>query len=311
MFNNKPTITVLVGPTASGKTETAIKLAKTTNSEIINADSRQIYRELAIGTAKPCWESKSKTKNSTLALLLNKEEGTGILINGVEHYGVDICSVVDEFNVAMFLDYFNKVAKLILAKGKNIILTGGTGLYIDACMNGLANIPEIPMDIKSKVNEIITTKGLETAVSILRENDKITQLDEKNPRRVARALEVYFSTNIPLAEWHLKTQKNEEYNFDILGLKLDRNVLYQRIDSRVEKMLANGMLEEAKFLKNLNFSEEEIKKTGIGYNHLIKFLDNKISLEDAKELIKKDTRHYAKRQITWFARYENVNWLDL
>jgi len=336
MCNDKPLITVIVGPTASGKTDTAINLAKITNSEIINADSRQIYRELSIGTAKPFNSfsfpplysrgglgrssslvssiSRSLTNREALPLTRSFKEGEKEddgKIDGIVHYGFDLCSVKDDFNVGMFLDYFNEKAKAIIEKGKNVILTGGTGFYIDACMNGLANIPEIPLEIKSKVSDMILNNGLEYAVKILRENDKITQLDEKNPRRVARALEVFFATEIQLAAWHAKTIKNNDYNFVIFGLKLDREILYQRIDERVLKMLSDGMIDEAKLLKNFDLRDSEIKKAGIGYDHLIKFLDNEISLERATEFIQQDTRNYAKRQMTWFNRVQNVHWIEM
>ena len=303
MFKAKPMVIVLVGATASGKTETAINLAKITNSEIINADSKQIYKELCIGTAKPKMLPTS-VEMQLIASLQNK------IIDEIAHYGFDLCSIGDNFDVAKFLKYFNETAKLILSKGKNIILTGGTGFYIDACMHGLANIPDISPDIKTKVADIISINGLDFAVKLLRENDKITKLDEKNSRRVARALEVYFATNIPLGEWHLKTLKNDDYNFAVFGLKLDRENLYQRINQRALKMIDDGMIDEAKFLKNLNLTEAEIKKTGIGYNHLIKFLDDKMTLEQAIELMQQETRNYAKRQMTWFNRYKNVQWID-
>jgi tRNA dimethylallyltransferase len=234
----------------------------------------------------------------------------GIIIDGIVHYGFDLCSITDDFSAGMFRDYFNEKSKLILAKGKNVILTGGTGLYIDVCMKGLANIPEIPTDIKNKVNDLISTEGLSVALKLLRGKDKITQLDEKNPRRIARALEVVLATNIPLGEWQAKTNKNTEYDFKIFGLKLDREILYQRINERVLKMIADGMIDEAKFLKGLDLSDSDIKKAGIGYNHLIKFLNNEISIEKAIEQIQQDTRNYAKRQITWFNRYENVEWVE-
>lgn len=294
----KINITVIVGATASGKTKFAIDLAKKTNSEIINADSRQIYKEISIGTAKPKFDISVKNE---------------ILVENIVHYGFDIASIKDDFNVSKFVDYFNGcIEKILYKKDKNIILCGGTGLYISACIFGLSSIPDIPKETRDFVNNFILEKGKEEALKLLREKDKITIIDENNPRRISRALEVVLHTNKPLAIWHKKDKKNEitnRFNVKIIGLDVERNELYNRIEKRIDLMIKDGMLEEAKLLNNMVLTEKEIINAGIGYKNLIDYLNGEIDLEKAIDLMKQETRNYAKRQITWFRKYENVEWI--
>ncbi len=287
-------IIVIVGATASGKSKISLELAKKINANIINADSRQIYKEICIGTAKPT----------------NQTQET-VFWDEIKHFGFNLCGVYDNFNVANFLDYFNEKAEETFEENKNLILCGGTGLYLDACIFGLSKIPEISVETKQKVRKLYEEVGLEELAKVLRQNDKITNLDEKNPHRVIRALEVFLETKIPLAKWHeLNPRTKTNFEFEIFGLELERKKLYEKINKRVDFMLENGMLEEAKFLKKFNFKDEGITKFGIGYRYLIYFLDGKMDFDEAKELMKKETRNYAKRQLTWLRKDENIHWIN-
>lgn len=265
-------IIIIAGPTASGKTDLAIKLAKKIDAEIINADSRQIFKEISIGTAKPAD------------------------LGGIPHHGFDLISIKNEFNVAKFLKFFEKTANDIISRGKKVILTGGTGLYIDACINGLSEIPEIDPKIRLEIAKIPLPELYEK----LKKVDPETKVDSQNPQRVIRAYEVFLGTGKNLSTWHKKTKKRKpEYEVELLLLNPAREILYERINNRVDWMFENGLIEETKKL-----DAEDIKKAGIGYNHVASFLAGEITLHEAKEKMKKDTRNYAKRQVTWFRKYD-------
>ncbi len=291
-------ITVILGPTASGKTEYAICLAKKTNSIVINADSRQIYKEISIGTAKP----KLTIKNGSLFL------------GDVEHFGFDLISIFEEnnFNAIDFANYFHKCIEKALNLKKNIILTGGTGFYISACLFNFAKIPDIPDDIRENVRHIVREKGKDFSLKLLRSMDNETILDEKNPVKIARALEVFLYTKKTLKFWQEKT-KIDETKFDInfLALDLEREAIYDRINKRFDKMIENGLIVEAEFLYKKGFKDEKLLKFGIGYSEMIDFLTKKISLLEAKTLAKQKTRNYAKRQLTWIRRYKNISWIKI
>lgn len=287
-------ITVILGPTASGKTSYAIYLAKKTNSVVINADSRQIYKDLNIGTAKPN---------------LSFENGS-VFVDNVEHFGFNLINIFNNFSAMDFSNYFHECVEKILKLKKNIILTGGTGFYISACLFNFAKIPEIPITIREKVRNIIKEKGKIFALKFLRTMDNETEFDENNPVKISRALEVVLYTKKTLKFWQEKTNI-EETNFDInfLALDVEREELYDRINKRFDLMLEKGLLNEAEFLNKQGFSDEKISSFGIGYSDMIDFLNKKISLLDAKALAKQKTRNYAKRQLTWIRRYKNISWI--
>ena len=299
MKNPVSQITIIAGPTASGKTDYSIKLAKDINAEIISADSRQIFKELKIGTAKPDFKVSDIQFDGS------------VLIDGIVHHGFDLVSIKDDFNVSMFLDFFIKCSFQIFAKNKNVILCGGTGLYIDACINGLSEIPEISSDIRKKIERMIENEGLDFIYQKLKKADPKSEVDPNNPRRVIRAYEVYLGTGVSMTEWREKALKNKpNYEYELLCLNPDREKLYERINKRVDWMFANGIIEETKLLLDDKIALDDIKKAGIGYEHIVKFLSKEISLDSAKEAMKKDTRNYAKRQLTWFRRYDFTKWVS-
>jgi len=286
-------IIIIAGPTASGKTKFAIDLAKKINAEIISADSRQIFREVSIGTAKPTSQELHDSK--------------------ILHYGFDLVSLKDDFNVAKFLEFFNKTAEKILKKSKKVILCGGTGLYIDACLNGLSEIPEINPEIREKTKKILEEKGLDFVYEELKKADETIQIDRKNPHRLIRAYEVLLGTGKSLSYWHKidkKNKQNKNFEFDLVVLDVDRQELYENIDKRVDKMFQEGLLDEVKYLMD-NFSQQEIKKAGIGYENVVEFIEGKTSLDEAKEKMKQETRKFAKRQITWFRKYDFAKWIKI
>ncbi|MCP4482277.1 MAG: tRNA (adenosine(37)-N6)-dimethylallyltransferase MiaA [bacterium] len=273
-------IIIIAGPTASGKTKAAIELAQKINAEIISVDSRQIYKEISIGTAKPSYKE----------------------LCGIPHHGFNLVSIKDDFNVANFLDFFIRTAENITKHKKQIILCGGTGLYLDACLNGLSEIPEINPQIKLEVAQI----PLPNLYQKLKKIDPETKVDANNPHRVMRSYEVFLATGIPLTAWHKKPKKNKpEYQFELRVLDLPRQYLYDRINQRVETMFKNGLIEETKKLDPI-----DLKKAGIGYNHVWNYLNNNQSLKEAKESMKQDTRRFAKRQLTWFRKYNFAKWLN-
>ncbi len=287
----KPEIIVICGPTASGKTSLGIELAKKINGEIISADSMQIYKEMNIGTAKP---SKEEQQN-------------------IEHYLLDFKSPDERYSVADF----NKDAKIyieeILNKGKKPIIVGGTGLYIDSLINGIA-YKEITYDekVRKKLEKEAEEKGLEELYLKALEIDKeATQKISKNDKkRILRILEIYYQTGKTKTQLEkLSKEQPNPYNFKMYALNWDRNILYDRINKRVDIMIKEGLIEEVKQLKE-KYNHFPTAMQGLGYKEVVEYLEGKIDKEEMIEKIKKETRHYAKRQLTWFRRYEQITWLE-
>ncbi|MCP3659784.1 MAG: tRNA (adenosine(37)-N6)-dimethylallyltransferase MiaA [Bacteroidetes bacterium] len=281
---------VIIGPTAVGKTEFCVNLAQKLNTEIISADSRQVYKEISIGTAKP-----------------NKEETYKI-----KHHLIDFLNLNENYSVGDFInDAQNKINKLFESKDY-VIMTGGAGLYIDAFCNGLDDMPNIDLNIRKELNEDYKKYGLEPLINELEDADfeYYQQADLNNPRRVIRALEIYRSTKKPYSTFRIEAfNKSNDKNFKILkiGLNRDREELYNRINQRVDNMFEEGLLEEAK--KVYKYKKYNSLQT-VGYKEIFDFLDNKITLNEAIELIKRNTRRYAKRQMTWFLKDESIKWLN-
>tara|TARA_B100000963_G_C22587487_1_gene653821 strand:+ start:383 stop:1303 length:921 start_codon:yes stop_codon:yes gene_type:complete len=283
---NKFLITI-VGPTSIGKTSLSIKLAKYFNTEIISADSRQFYRELNIGTAKP-----------------SKEE-----LTSVKHHLINNISVTDKYDISQFeSDARNIINKLFKTKDY-LILVGGSGLYIDTILYGIDKMPEVRDSLRKKLNMEFQNNGLSNLLVELKKIDPITykNIDLNNHRRIIRALEVSISSKKPYSSFLHKFSKNSKYNEIIIGLNCDRNKLHSLINKRVDKMIQCGLVQEVEKLKkfkNLN------ALNSIGYKEIFDFLEYKISLEEAINKIKTNTRRYAKRQITWFNSNKTVNWFN-
>ncbi|MFN6038951.1 MAG: tRNA (adenosine(37)-N6)-dimethylallyltransferase MiaA [Bacteroidota bacterium] len=272
-------LVVIVGPTAIGKTNLSIKLAEHYNSEIISADSRQFYKELKIGTAMPSEEDLLRVK----------------------HHLIGHLSIHDNYNAGEFEKDFLKALSEIFKKNNIAFLTGGSGLFIDAALNGFDYFPNVDEKIRHELNYQFKEYGLSWLQSEIKAKDPefFETSDKNNPRRLLRALEVCVSSGKTYSSFRTGNRNNRDFKTIKIFLNTERKQLYERINMRVEEMLLNGLLNEAKSLigyKNLNALNT------VGYKELFNYLDNKISLEKAIEMIKQNTRRYAKRQITWFKK---------
>ncbi|NLZ46515.1 MAG: tRNA (adenosine(37)-N6)-dimethylallyltransferase MiaA [Clostridiales bacterium] len=288
----KQPLIVIVGPTASGKTTISIKLAKELNGEIISADSMQIYKGMSISTAKPTVDE----------------------MQGVEHHLIDFLEPNESFSVADYVKKAKETIKGIASRGKIPILVGGTGLYISSLIDNIkfddtSSNPEI----RSRLNELAVVKGKHYLWERLNEIDpetaKITH--ENNLSRVIRALEVFEITGETLTrQKELSRSEETPYNTVIIGLTFsDRDLLYKRINKRVDLMIEQGLVDEARNVYENN--ELKTAHQAIGYKELIPTFENSDSLKSCIDKIKQETRHYAKRQLTWFRRDERINWIEL
>lgn len=286
-------VIVIVGPTASGKTNLSIELAKRMNGEIISADSMQIYKYMDIGTAKP-----------------TKEE-----MQDISHYLIDEVLPNEDFNVVRFKELAEKYIDYILEKGKQPIVAGGTGLYISSLINNI-NFSESESDweLREALKKEAEEFGTEYLHKKLQEVDPDSALSihPNNIKRVIRALEVYYQTQKPIS-YHNEMSRSipPKYQFVLVGLNMDRQVLYERINKRVDIMIQNGLVDEVKGLVDQGYADSIISMQGIGYKEILEFLRNNITLEQAIDNIKQGTRRYAKRQITWFKRIHGINWFNV
>lgn len=281
------TLISVVGPTAIGKTALAIQLAQHFGTEIISADSRQFFREMAIGTAKPSAAELAAAK----------------------HHFIDSHSVSQLFSTGDFEVEGLKKLDEIFRKHDVAIMVGGSGLYVNALINGLDDMPDIDLSIREKLNKQFEEEGLSVIQNQLAELDPeyFAKVDQQNPQRMIRGLEVYLSTGQKLSSMLSATKKERPFNIIKIGLNTDRAVLYDRINRRVDQMMADGLVEEVKLL--IPFRKYNALNT-VGYSELFDYLDGKIALEDAVAAIKQNTRRFAKRQLTWFRRDEEVNWFE-
>ena len=290
MSEPKPRLIMLVGPTASGKTGLAIRLARALNAEIISADSRYLYRQLSSGTAKPTPEELAE----------------------VPHHLINCADLEKPWSIG---EYKEKAENLILnlnAEGKLPILTGGTGQYIRAIRQNW-QIPELEPD--ERMRSVLEAIGNEIGFEKLHENLEVLDseatsfIDYRNLRRTVRALEVIFKTGIRFSQ--IRSKETSLFDSLIIGLEWNREELYQRIDARIEQMLEEGFLDEVRDLLHRGYKEALLKMRVIGFSELISFLDGEISLEDALVLIKRNTRKYVRRQVNWFKPSDpEIHWLN-
>ena len=289
MVNNK--IIVILGPTASGKTGLSIELAKRYNGEIISADSMQIYKGMNIATAKPTVEEMCKVK----------------------HHLMDFLDPMETYSVGEYVLDAEKAITDILSRNKTPIICGGTGLYIDSLINGI-NFTDDSSDekIRDELYNLAETKGIDYLLDMLLKIDydsyvKLSQ--QRNLRRIVRAIEFYKVTGKTITEQNINSQNsNSKYDYLLIGLNADdRQFLYDRINRRVDLMIQNGLIEETKEVLNLDLSATAIK--AIGYKELIPYINNEASLDECIDKLKMETRRYAKRQLTWFRRNKNINWI--
>ncbi len=287
MSPQKPLLICVVGPTAIGKTSLAIKLAKAFSTEIISADSRQFYKEMCIGTAVP-----------------TKEEQDAAL-----HHFIQNKSVFEDYSVGDFERDAIALLKNIFEKNKVAIMVGGSGLYVDAVVNGLDYFPEVPSEIRQQLNFELIEKGLEALQNELKKVDPsyFKKVDIHNPHRLIRALEIYRATGHPYSSFLNKENDERDFETIFIGLTAEREMIYSRINQRVDKMVENGLLDEAKSL--LPHKEKNALQT-VGYRELFQYFEGNISKEEAVSEIKKNTRRFAKRQNTWFKKNKAIHWFD-
>lgn len=284
-MSNQKYLIILFGPTGVGKTDLSIEIAQKFKAEIFSCDSRQIYKELNIGVAKP---------------------GANQL-KSVKHHFIDYVSVHNHYSIYQYEADSIKALDKYFENNDIALMVGGSGLYIDAVINGVDEMPDPDPVIRKTLNELFNQNGLEALRFELKKHDPIyyDQVDLKNPQRIIRALEMFYLTGKPFSEFRKNSNVDRSFGIIKIGIDLDREKLYQRINQRVDKMISDGLVQEAYDLyhiKNLT-----ALKT-IGYRELFEYIEKKCSLDEAIELIKKNTRNYAKRQLTWFRRYSDTNW---
>ena len=279
---------VILGPTASGKTALSIQLSKELNTEIISCDSRQFYKELNIGAAPP---SKNQLKQT-------------------KHHFIQHLSIKDNYNIGQYeKDAIKKIYHLFKIYN-NLILVGGSGLYINAICNGIDDIPETPQKIRNEINNVFLEKG----VIWLQEKVKKIDLDfykssdTNNPQRLKRCLEVYLNTGQKISSFYKKNKIKRDFKIIKIGISTEREVLYSKINQRVDQMIKNGLINEAK--KLFQYQKYNALNT-VGYKELFGFFEKKIDKEIAIDEIKKNSRRLAKRQITWFKRDKQINWFNI
>ena len=273
----KKNLIIIAGPTAVGKTALSIELAKHYNCPVISADSRQFYKEMSIGTAKPSVEE----------------------MQGVAHYFIDNISIHDTYNVGQYERDAIECIENLFKEHDTLILVGGSGLYINAVINGVDEFEEIPTEIREQLIKDFEEKGLSFLQEELKSKDEVyyNQVDLNNPQRIMRALEVCIHTKKPYSSFRKKEKKERTFNSINLLINTERELLYQRINKRVDIMMEQGFLEE---VKNLYPNKHLNALNTVGYKELFDFTDGKITLEEAVNLIKQNSRRYAKRQLTWF-----------
>ena len=287
MSKQRNFLIAVVGPTAIGKTALSIKIANYYNSDILSADSRQFYNEMQIGTAVP-----------------EPEE-----LEAANHHFIQNRSIFENYNVGDFeVDALNCLHTLF-EKHHIQVMVGGSGLYLNAVVNGLDNFPKVDGKIRDELNARLASEGLESLQNQLKELDELSYHDIAidNPKRLIRALEICIGTNKPYSSFKTNSKKERDFETIKIGLTADREILYDRINRRVDVMIQNGLLEEAKALlphKNLNALQT------VGYRELFVYFEGNTDKDFAVSEIKKNTRRFAKRQLTWFRKDQDINWFD-
>lgn len=281
-------LTILLGPTAAGKTDLAIEMARSASSPVISCDSRQIFKEMKIGTAPPSGEQ----------------------LAAVKHYFIFSHSVADYYTAGKYEIEALALLEELFKTHDHLIMTGGSGLYIDALCNGLDDFPPADQELRGRLMHRLESEGLQSLV------DELSRVDEEscgfvdlsNPQRVVRALEVTLQTGKPYSMWRSNKKKQRPFEIEKIGLSRPREVLYERIDRRVDMMIQAGLEEEVRSLEK--WRSMPALRT-VGYREFFDYFDGRQDLETTISLIKRNTRHYAKRQITWWGRDKEINWISV
>ena len=288
----KQPLIILTGPTASGKTALSVALAKRIGGEIISADSMQVYRHMDVGSAK-----------------VTKQE-----MDGIPHYLIDVLDPEEAFNVVVFQDMAKKAMKRIRENGHIPIVAGGTGFYIQALLYDIDFTEnDGDMEYRHRLEALAEKEGASVLHKMLMERDpeSAEAIHENNVKRVIRALEFYEKTGEKISAHNAaEREKISPYNFAYYVLNMDRGRLYSRIDRRVDEMLENGLVDEVERLKAMGCTRDLVSMQGLGYKEILDCLSGETSLEEAVYILKRDTRHFAKRQLTWFKRERDVTWVD-
>lgn len=287
----KQKVIVICGPTASGKTKLSIEVAKKLDGEIVSADSMQIYQEMDIGTAKPTDDEKQ----------------------GIKHYLLDFVSPDKRYSVAEYKKDAIKAIEEIIKKGKTPIVIGGTGLYINSLIYGI-EYPEIEIDLKyrEELERIAENEGLDKLYEMAKQIDQeaIQAISQNDKKRICRILEIYHATGKTKTQQEVESRKNgPQYDYLVFGINMDREKLYNRINMRVDIMMENGLIKEVEDILE-RYKEFPTAMQGLGYKEVVEFLDGSITKQEMIDKIKMETRRYAKRQLTWFRRYEDIIWVD-
>lgn len=291
-MEEKQPLLILTGPTAVGKTALSIEVAKRLHGAIISADSIQVYRHMDIGSAKI----------------------TGEEMQGIRHYLIDELDPDEEFNIYVFQQKAKQYVKEIAARGQLPMIAGGTGFYIQSLLYDIEfATEENDMAYRQELESIAREKGAHILHEMLRKVDpeSAEAIHENNVKRVIRALEYYRQTGQKISVHNeAQREKHSNYHFRYYVLNMERALLYERINKRVDRMMEEGLLDEVKKLKGMGYARSLVSMQGIGYKEIYAHLEGELSLADAVELIKKETRHFAKRQLTWFRREKNVHWVN-
>lgn len=287
----KPKVIVICGPTASGKTALSIELAKKIDGEIISADSMQIYQDMDIGTAKP-----------------SKEE-----MDGIPHHLIGCISPEERYSVARYKKDAIKKIDEVLQRGKYPIIVGGTGLYVDSLVNGIEyDDIKIDLEYRSKLEELAEKQGLESVYDKAMQIDPeaMKKISKNDKKRIFRILEIYNATGKTKTQQEIESRKKENpYDFKVFGINMEREKLYERINLRVDIMMKQGLVQEVENIVKI-YKGFPTAMQALGYKEVVEYLKGEVNEEEMIEKIKRESRRYAKRQITWFKRNENIIWLD-
>lgn len=287
---DKPKVIVICGPTASGKTSLSISLAKKINGEIVSCDSMQIYKEMDIGSAKPTVEEMQEIK----------------------HYLVDFVSPEKRYSVSEYKEDASKAIEEIINKGKTPIIVGGTGLYLNSLIYNIQyNEMEVDLNYRRELEKEAEEYGLEVLYNRAKEIDPeaMEKVSANDKKRITRVLEIYNATGRNKTELEKKSRKEVPYNYLIFGINMERSILYDRINKRVDIMLEQGLIEEVENVYN-KYEKFPTAMQGLGYKEVVEYLEGKTSKEEMIDKIKQETRRYAKRQLTWFRKNKQTIWLD-